>query len=59
VCESVRYCIIEKVNFVVKISYGVGILAYNKVLMIFISLTGGVQFAVSSEAVCMRFWQDI
>jgi len=32
VCESARYCIIEKVNFVVKIPCGVQILAYNKVL---------------------------
>ena len=42
VCEGARYCIIEKVNFVVKILCRVGILAYNKVLMIFISLMGGV-----------------
>jgi len=42
ICEGARYYIIEKINFVVKISYGVRILVYNKVLMIFISLMGGV-----------------
>jgi len=45
VCEGARYCINEKINFVVKISYGVRILAYDKVLIIFISLIGGVWFA--------------
>jgi len=42
VSEGARHCIIEKVNFVVKVPCGVRILAYNKVLMIFISLMGGV-----------------
>jgi len=36
VVESARYCIIEKIKL-----YRVRILAYNKVLMTFISLTGG------------------
>jgi len=42
VSEGVRHCIIEKVNFVFKVPWGVRILAYNKVLMIFVSLMGGV-----------------
>jgi len=43
VCESARDCIIERLNFVIKILWGVRIL--NKVLMVFISLMGGVWFA--------------
>jgi len=42
VSEGARHCIIEKVNFVFKVPCGVRILAYNKVLMIFISLMGSV-----------------
>jgi len=42
VCESVRYYIIERVKFVVKIQRDIINLASSKVLMIFISLTSGV-----------------
>jgi len=45
VCESFRYCIIERVNFVVKILYGSRSLTFNKVLMISTFFTSGVRFA--------------
>ena len=69
VCEGTRYCIIEKVNFVIKIPCGIRILAYNKVFNDFHILHGWCMICniylmkspiwVSSGAACMRSWQDI